>query len=74
MKFTTQWHFGNNVCELTPLKIEDQRGFFSEVYQKNDFEKLGIMENFMQENHSFTSINIHLEAYICKNLLSSKLN
>ena len=54
MKFTTQWHFGNNVCELTPLKIEDQRGFFSEVYQKNDFEKLGIMENFMQENHSFT--------------------
>ena len=54
MKFTTEWHFGNNVCELTPLKIEDQRGFFSEVYQKNDFEKLGIIENFMQENHSFT--------------------
>ena len=54
MKFSTEWYLGNNVCELTPLKIEDQRGFFSETYQKYDFVELGISENFMQENHSFT--------------------
>ena len=54
MKFTTEGHFGNDVCEITPLKIEDQRGFFSEVYQKNNFKKLGILEDFIQENHSFT--------------------
>lgn len=54
MKFSTDWHFNNEVCELLPLKIEDLRGFFSEVYQKSDFEDLGISENFIQENHSFT--------------------
>ena len=54
MKFSTDWHFDNAVCELLPLKIEDLRGFFSEVYQKSDFEDLGISENFIQENHSFT--------------------
>ena len=42
MKFSTDWHFNNEVCELLPLKIEDLRGFFSEVYQKSDFEDLGI--------------------------------
>ena len=54
MKFSTNWHFNNEVCELLPLKIEDLRGFFSEVYQKDNFEDLGINENFIQENHSFT--------------------
>ncbi|HCK03471.1 MAG TPA: dTDP-4-dehydrorhamnose 3,5-epimerase [Methylophilaceae bacterium] len=54
MKFTTEWYFGNDVCEITPLKIEDQRGFFSEVYQKTDFKQLGILDNFIQENHSYT--------------------
>ena len=54
MKFSVDWHFNNEVCELLPLKIEDLRGFFSEVYQKDNFEDLGISENFIQENHSFT--------------------
>lgn len=54
MKFLTDWHFNNQVCELTPFKIEDKRGFFSEVYQKDDFTNLGINDDFVQENQSFT--------------------
>ena len=54
VKFSTDWHFNNSVCELLPLKIEDDRGFFSEVYQKSDMEKLGVGEDFIQENQSFT--------------------
>jgi len=52
MKFSTQWHLENSVCELVPNKIEDERGFFSEVYQKNSFEEIGIKDIFVQENHS----------------------
>ena len=54
MKFTTTWHLGNSVCELTPKKIEDERGFFSETYQKSSFEEIGIIDSFIQENHSFS--------------------
>ena len=74
MKFSTNWHFNNEVCELLPLKIEDLRGFFSEVYQKDNFEDLGINENFIQENHSFTKKNIPLEDCIFKNLPLSRPN
>ena len=54
MKFFTKWHLGNSVCELTPKKIEDERGFFSETYQKSSFEEIGITDSFIQENHSFS--------------------
>jgi len=33
---------------------EDERGFFTEVYKKSDFEKFGIASFFVQENHSFS--------------------
>lgn len=54
VKFSTTWHLNNSVCELLPMKIEDNRGFFSEVYQKSDMEKLGVSDDFIQENQSFT--------------------
>jgi len=54
MKFLTEWFLEQSVCELIPRKIEDSRGFFSETYQKNDFAEYGILDEFMQENHSFT--------------------
>ena len=37
-----------------PNIFEDKRGFFSEVYQKNAFEEIGIKDHFIQENHSFS--------------------
>lgn len=36
------------------VKFEDERGYFSEVYQKDSFRDLGIQENFIQENVSFS--------------------
>jgi dTDP-4-dehydrorhamnose 3,5-epimerase len=54
MKLSAKWFLGDAVCELTPLKLEDKRGFFSEVYQNNSFKEIGIKDDFIQENHSFS--------------------
>lgn len=54
MKFSVNWHFNNTVCELIPKKIEDKRGFFSEVYHQHSFEEIGIKDQFIQENYSYS--------------------
>ena len=54
MKFLSTWHLSDSVAEIIPKRLEDDRGFFSEVYQENEFKKIGISEYFMQENHSFS--------------------
>ena len=54
MNLISKWHFDDSVCEITPKKIEDQRGFFSEVYRMDIYKDLGINEGFIQENHSFS--------------------
>ena len=66
MKFEAKWYLNNSVCELIPSKLQDVRGFFSEVYQKEDFLTLGIEDEFMQDNHSlsvnkFTFRGMHLQ-------------
>ncbi|MDN3507061.1 MAG: dTDP-4-dehydrorhamnose 3,5-epimerase [Simkaniaceae bacterium] len=33
----------------------DERGFFSELYRKSLYEEMGIMDDFVQDNHSFSS-------------------
>ena len=58
MKFSTNWHFNNTVCELIPKKIEDKRGFFSEVYHQHSFEEIGIKDQFIQENYSYSKKEI----------------
>lgn len=37
---------------IEPLVFEDSRGFFLESYNKDEFEKIGITANFIQDNHS----------------------
>ena len=37
---------------IKPTVHGDDRGFFMESYTKNDFEKLGITQEFVQDNHS----------------------
>ncbi len=37
---------------ITPKKFGDHRGFFSEVYGRQAFEKAGLNLNFVQDNHS----------------------
>ena len=39
---------------LKPKIFGDNRGFFQESYNEKTFHNLGIMENFIQDNHSFS--------------------
>ncbi len=37
---------------ITPRIFQDSRGFFMESYTRNDFQKIGIPDEFVQDNHS----------------------
>jgi dTDP-4-dehydrorhamnose 3,5-epimerase len=39
---------------LTPERLGDARGFFSEVYNRQRFAAAGIALDFVQDNHSFS--------------------
>src|SRR5580658_5005968 len=40
---------------ITPKKHGDARGFFSEVYNRSDWDKAGLQLEFVQDNHSFSA-------------------
>jgi dTDP-4-dehydrorhamnose 3,5-epimerase len=40
---------------VTPKKHGDVRGFFSEVYNRADWDKAGLELTFVQDNHSFSA-------------------
>ena len=42
----------NGLLVLQPEAFEDERGFFIETYRKDQFDELGIHEEFVQDNHS----------------------
>ncbi|MCE5298663.1 MAG: dTDP-4-dehydrorhamnose 3,5-epimerase [Methanoregulaceae archaeon] len=37
---------------IKPVIFRDTRGFFLESYNKSEFEKIGIITNYVQDNHS----------------------
>jgi len=41
--------------EIIPNKFGDERGFFSETYNANEFAEHGIDIDFVQDNHSFSA-------------------
>ena len=41
---------------ITPQRIYDDRGFLSETYNRQHLAELGIEANFVQDNHSFSSV------------------
>jgi dTDP-4-dehydrorhamnose 3,5-epimerase len=43
------------VVELIPKKFGDARGFFSETYQRQRFHDAGIMQDWMQDNQSYSA-------------------
>src|SRR5688500_10150727 len=45
----------NGLKVLQPEVYEDERGFFAEVYRKDHFDRLGINDMFVQDNHSRSS-------------------
>jgi dTDP-4-dehydrorhamnose 3,5-epimerase len=40
---------------LTPLRLGDHRGFFSETYNRKTFEAAGLVLDFVQDNHSLSA-------------------
>ena len=44
----------NDIVLITPDIFDDKRGFFSEIYNRKSFEKLGINVDFVQDNFSFS--------------------
>ena len=43
---------------VKPEVFEDDRGFFSEVYRKDQFKQLGLPDDFVQLNHSKSPRNV----------------
>lgn len=43
------------VFEVAPRKFGDDRGFFSETYNRERFAEAGIDPEFVQDNHSFSA-------------------
>jgi dTDP-4-dehydrorhamnose 3,5-epimerase len=41
---------------ITPERIYDERGFFSETYNRQRLREAGVDTDFVQDNHSFSSI------------------
>ena len=39
---------------ITPPRFGDHRGFFAELYRRSEYQKSGILDEFVQENHSFS--------------------
>lgn len=42
----------NGLMVFQPEVFEDERGFFAEVYRKDQFTEYGITDEFVQDNHS----------------------
>jgi dTDP-4-dehydrorhamnose 3,5-epimerase len=42
----------NGIVVVVPEVYQDERGFFMETYRKDQFEELGLLSEFVQDNHS----------------------
>jgi len=58
MKFIVEETFIPDVKVILPQLFEDDRGFFMEVFNKTDFNLLGIPSHFVQMNHSRSEKNV----------------
>jgi dTDP-4-dehydrorhamnose 3,5-epimerase len=47
-----------DIVLIEPAVFRDERGAFMEVYKHSEFEKFGIAENFLQDNHSISTKNV----------------
>lgn len=41
-----------DVILVKPRRLDDERGFFSEVYSRRDFAEIGLALEFVQDNHA----------------------
>jgi dTDP-4-dehydrorhamnose 3,5-epimerase len=55
MPFVFEKTFIDDLIIITPKIFSDKRGFFYENFKQSDFEKAGIKEKFIQDNHSLSA-------------------
>jgi dTDP-4-dehydrorhamnose 3,5-epimerase len=48
----------NDVLVMEPTVFGDVRGFFLESYNEREMADIGIVQRFVQDNHSFSSKNV----------------
>lgn len=51
-------HSIESLITLEPRVFKDHRGEFIETYHKQDFEKIGIFEDFVQDNHAKSTYGV----------------
>ncbi len=56
----------NGVFEIEPKVFGDNRGWFYESYSKQEFERLGITADFIQDNRSFSAQKGTLRGLHCQ--------
>lgn len=55
MKFDIQAQAIPDIKLITPKKFGDERGYFSETYQREDLAQAGITADFMQDNQAYSA-------------------
>ncbi len=71
--------FSVETCEIegvkiiTPTVFGDERGYFMETYQKNDFKEIGIDVEFVQDNQSASKKGVLRGLHFQKNFPQDKL-
>ena len=58
---------------IKPTVFEDNRGFFMETYQKQDFAAIGIAQEFVQDNQSGSTKGVLRGLHFQKEYAQSKL-
>ena len=58
---------------IEPLLHGDNRGFFFEFYNRDEFEKIGITDTFVQDNHSKSDRGVLRGLHFQKRFFQSKL-
>ena len=61
------------VCIIEPTVFGDNRGYFMETYQKNDFAEIGINYEFVQDNQSKSKKGVLRGLHFQKENTQSKL-
>lgn len=58
---------------ITPTVFGDARGYFMEIYQKEEFQEMGINEEFVQDNQSASKKGVLRGLHFQKNFPQGKL-
>ena len=68
MQANFDWYLEKSICVFEAEKFLDERGFFSEIYNKEFLASIGISDTFVQDNYSYskekyTLRGLHFQKY-----------